>query len=466
MGVHGDKSVSYPNRKPFFFKDIQEAYMNRGVNDHAISSISVHGFKSLIDMCTVDLRNLTLLAGANSSGKSSIMQPLLMMKQTIDDEYNFGDLKINGPHVKFTLVDQFLSKVSGKEEERNEFEISIRIGDKLELTESFSKKSGKKKSDAAGIEISKMIVGTNDGILLLRPEAKHEEIRSDNQQFNFKTVFRNILPDDRLEVKRDRCFLGLRLQRQNLAEEVMYGSFPFAQEIRRIIHVPAFRGNPERNYQLASVGEVYPGTFDKYIASIIHEWQKNGDHRLDALGKALLEMGLTWKVRAEPIDDAHVKIDVGRLPKSAVGGGKDMVSIADVGFGVSQTLPVIVALLAAGPGQLVYIEQPEIHLHPRAQIAIAKIMADAANRGVRVVAETHSSYILLGVQTLVAEGYLSPENVKLHWFKRRSEDGGTEVLSADLDRAGAFGDWPEDFADVELTEQSRYMDAAQKILES
>ena len=91
------------------------------------------------------------------------------------------------------------------------------------------------------------------------------------------------------------------------------------------------------------------------------------------------------------------------------GTPEDLVSIADVGFGISQTLPVIVALLAAEPGQLVYIEQPEIHLHPRAQMAMAKILADAANRGVRVVAETHSSLLLLGIQSLVAEGKLSPD---------------------------------------------------------
>jgi predicted ATPase len=143
-----------------------------------------------------------------------------------------------------------------------------------------------------------------------------------------------------------------------------------------------------------------------------------------------------------------------------------MVSIADVGFGISQTLPVIVSLLAAEPGQLVYIEQPEIHLHPRAQMAMAKILADAANRGVKVVAETHSSLLLLGVQSLVAEGKLSPDKVKLHWFKRRPEDGVTEVSSADLDNAGAFGDWPEDFSSTEMDADTRYIHAAEAKLES
>jgi predicted ATPase len=139
-------------------------------------------------------------------------------------------------------------------------------------------------------------------------------------------------------------------------------------------------------------------------------------------------------------------------------GTDDLVSIADVGLGVSQVLPVLVALLVAEPGQLVYIEQPELHLHPRAQVALAQVLADAANRGVRVVAETHSSLLLLGVQTLIAEGKLEPEKVMLHWFSR-GEDGSTTIRSVQPDENGAYGDWPEDFADVELETQHKYLDA-------
>ena len=107
------------------------------------------------------------------------------------------------------------------------------------------------------------------------------------------------------------------------------------------------------------------------------------------------------------------------------------------------------------------LEQPEIHLHPRAQTILAEIIADAAKRGVRVVVETHSDLLILGVQTLVAEGKLSPDIVKLHWFSR-NEKGATSITSADLDETGAFGeDWPEDFADVRLQAQQRYLDAAE-----
>ena len=192
--------------------------------------------------------------------------------------------------------------------------------------------------------------------------------------------------------------------------------------------------------------------------SLIHEWQETKDKRLKTVTNALRTLGLTEEVGIERISDAHIELHVGRhLHDNA--GETDMVNIADVGFGVSQVLPVLVAIIAAEQGQLVYIEQPELHLHPRAQVALAQVLANAAKRGVRVVAETHSSLLLLGIQTLVAEGDLSPDLVKLHWFTR-NESGVTEVKSADLDEAGAYGEWPEDFADVSLHAQSGYIKAA------
>jgi len=70
------------------------------------------------------------------------------------------------------------------------------------------------------------------------------------------------------------------------------------------------------------------------------------------------------------------------------------------------------------------------------------------------------------VQALVAEGRLSPELVKLHWFTRSKTTGATTIRSADLDDAGAFGDWPEDFGDVELDIDKRYLDAAEAKMSS
>ncbi len=94
---------------------------------------------------------------------------------------------------------------------------------------------------------------------------------------------------------------------------------------------------------------------------------------------------------------------------------------------------------------------------------MAEILADAIIEGKKLVIETHSSLLLRRVQTLVAEGKLPPELIKLHWFTLL-EDGSTQISSADLDETGAFGDWPEDFHTVTLNSESRYLDAAEALL--
>ncbi|HEY9419997.1 MAG TPA: AAA family ATPase, partial [Thermoanaerobaculia bacterium] len=229
---------------------------------------------------------------------------------------------------------------------------------------------------------------------------------------------------------------------------------------QQIIHVPGLRGNPERSYSTSAVGDYFPGTFEHYVASILMSWKKSAREKLVSLNQSLRLLGLTSTIEAKPLDATRVELLVGRLPTIGKSDNRDLVNIVDVGFGVSQVLPVLVALLTAQPGQLVYIEQPELHLHPRAQQAMASILADAASRGVRVVAETHSSVLLLAVRTLVAQGKLDPDLVKLHWFTRDSR-GATQISSADLDNLGAYGDWPVDFGEVEMDADNAYLDAVE-----
>ena len=418
-----------------------------------ITKIAVSGFKSLAKECAIDIRPLTILAGANSSGKSSILQPLLMLKQTLEAPYDPGPLLIDGPNVQFTLAEQFLSKLVG-EERADRFQIRI---ESSELDTTFSTTTTFKQGQS-GIEIAEMTrktevdqpLGPPPESFTLYPEMSKEEIDSQADQVPILKEFD--------VVRRLGCFLGLQSQDGRSGFEI---TLIVKSHIVNSIHLPGLRGNPERTYKLASTGSQYPGTFDNYVASIIHEWQNTTDERLDTLTDALYTLGLTGQIGTKKIGDTRIELQVGRLPYDKT-GETDMVSITDVGFGVSQILPVLVALIVAEPGRLVYLEQPELHLHPRAQVALVQVLAEAAKRGVRVVVETHSSLLLLAVQTLVAEDDLSPELVKLHWFTR-GDNGATEVNTADLDEAGAYGDWPEDFDDVDLKAQSRYLNAADRV---
>lgn len=415
---------------------------------YGIAALNVRGFKSLWGETHIETRPLTILAGANSSGKTSVMQPLLLLKQTLEAPYDPGPLLLDGPNVRFTSTKQMFSTASNTSTAE-----WIEIG--LDLSDSRRVTSRYRLGEPSGIRLMETRYDGGVTDCTFRDGMSGSEIM-DQLEPRLGPWLRS--PSDREQIEfrvaRNRCFL--------VAEAGLTMTFAYADEfiavIHSIIHVRGLRGNPARTYKTTAVGDAYAGTFENYVASVIHQWQDLGDDRPHDLGRQMDALQLGGAVTAHPIDDTQVELRVARLVgrdrDRAIG---DTVSIADVGFGVSQSLPVIVALLAAKPEQLVFIEQPEIHLHPRAQFAMAKVLADAANRGVRVVAETHSSLLLMGVQAAVAEGYLAPELVKLHWFQR-DDDGATHVTSADLDADGAFGEWPEDFGLVELEAESRYLD--------
>jgi predicted ATPase len=426
-----------------------------------ITKISVCGYKSIKDECTIDIYPLTILAGVNSSGKSSIIQPLLLMKQTLEAPYDPGALLLNGSNVRFTSVDQLLTRHS-------ENELGSKFSVEIEVDKEFSVRNTFEKNPKKGIDIAETCYRKGDYASTLLPVMSEEEINSmlpdfeKNRRMNSIVLNQHENTNYHWTVSRNRCYLKLELQIES--EGGIWTSSTTdnvdisLQFVREIIHIPGLRGNPERTYKVAAVGN-FPGTFEVYVASLIANWQDEESPKLQKLGESLKALGLAEKVDIRKVDDTQVEVRVGHRQKNRT----EMVSIADVGFGVSQTLPVIVALIVANPQQLVYIEQPEIHLHPRAQAALADIIVEAVNRGVRVTLETHSDLFLRRIQSLVAEDQLAHDRVKLHLFSK-DEDGFTQVSTANLDTDGSFGDWPEDFGDVDLQEESRYLDAADKKL--
>jgi hypothetical protein len=436
-----------------------------GKQPRGITGITISGFKSLREESHIEVRPLTILAGANSSGKSSIMQPLLLMKQTLESSHDPGTFLLDGGNVAFSSVDQFMSR-KGRDQ-FSDFTVTLYLSNDKSISVRYQKLIDKNGNPIVPIE---MHTRDSEGDeCTFKQNMSPHEIRSqiDDKLVEFfesvdeKTADKSIVASWR--VIRDRCFLLFQRfysDEREYAGTIKVGHIDGYEDlILDAIHVPGLRGNPKRNYPAATAtGPRFPSTFEYYVAGIIYYWGQSENNRLNTLSNYLKLLGLTWKVEAKRLDDTQVEIRVGRTKQPKRGGSQDMVSIADVGFGVSQVLPVLVALLAAEPGQLVYIEQPELHLHPRAQVALAQILADAANRGVRVVAETHSSLLLLSLQTLIANGSLKPEDTILHWFQRDEDSGNTHITPVIPDLDGAYGDWPEDFTDVELETQKHYLD--------
>jgi hypothetical protein len=429
---------------------------------YGIAEITVTGFKSISDEQSIEIRPLTILAGANSSGKSSMMQPLLLLKQTLEAPYDPGPLLLNGPNVKFTSADQLLSRI-GKGHSLGSFQVGMRMnaGDGFALRF--------RKEHKVAFQIESMEISSERGTMTFWPEMSHDDIVKAGFPAN-KDLASESFPkgysEPYLKPMQQRCFLAPAWVAKAPDDNSLIfeqTGLPWEWIIPQVIHVPGLRGNPERAYPVTGLGPTYPGTFERYTASVIGQWMEQGEEKLQALNADLKLLSLTGGITVFRPNEVQIEIHVARLPDVAPRLPEDRVNIADVGVGVSQVLPILVALHAATPRQLVYVEQPETHLHPRAQVALAQVLAAAANRGARVVVETHSSMLLLGIQTLVAEGRLDPNTVKLHWFERE-KNGRTLVRSGELDEAGRFGQWPEDFDDVTLHAQKEYLDAADRRL--
>jgi hypothetical protein len=454
--------------------------------------IEVEGFKALRQPARLELRPLTVIAGANSGGKSSIMQPLLLLKQTLEASFDPGPLLLDGPHAQFTLMSQLLSRGRRKDDVAPRFGITFgpcddrsfrdEIGGEwphpnLPVRLSFGPQSTKSVQafapPAAQVEIAldgqwhqvspEMGIELVAAIIATAAPTLGEQV--------LRTADRWRLDDPPV---RHRIAGGVWLRPRDPAAQrvegglLMWSFLPlqhYGEFLRSILHLPGLRGHRDRRYATSHLSIedglfVSQGPFTPYAASLLAQWQDQRDPRLQQVHEGLRALGLSAKVVAKRVNAAELELKVARLPVLQQGGANDLVDIADVGFGVSQVLPILVALAAAAPGQLVYVEQPELHLHPRAQRALGRLLAEAAARGVCVVAETHSRLVLRAIQTALADSTLKPEQVGLHWFSRDPESGFATVRLAELDEKGAFGDWPVDFSEVEAEADDAWLDLA------
>ena len=426
-----------------------------------IEEIRVQGYKSLVD-ATLHVRPLTLLAGTNSSGKSSIMQPLLLIKQTMEAPYQpAGALVLDGAHVQAETAGELVSSISNTLRQiQTTFVGVVNYSDgnqkvTIEMNYEQFKAIFLLKSQKLSTDSTKKYETLIEPDMTWLDFLKQMEVNAPGSSILLKNGSGSIIQDG-------SGFLKVLVNNEKgELTNVLGGSGPLEHTLARIMHIPGLRRKPERSYFSTSFDDRIKGAFDLYAAGTVSQWQEQKNtEALAQLNGYLRRLGLTDSVTAKVKNANEVELSVSRLPAGSKGKPRkaDMVNIADVGIGVSQVLPILVALIAAQEGQIVYVEQPELHLHPRAQVAMAELLAEAANRGVRVIVETHSSLLLLTVQTLIAQDRIKNTDVALHWFARDAK-GATTVNYVQPDEDGAYGEWPEDFGDVELKAQDAYLTA-------
>lgn len=260
-----------------------------------ITKITVGGYKSIAQEQSIEIRPLTILAGANSSGKSSIMQPLLLMKQTLEAPYDPGALLLDGPIVKFTSADQILSVIPSPLFTSN-FLVAITTSSDNEIAISFAKELG------TAFKIQAMFSHVKGISLRFIPEMEHEQILNELTQSASNPLDSNV----QLSIVRNRCFLEFGLKIIDDLERAVYpasllsnivevakafgssqtsiNDIVFTAEIRRclqeLIYLPGLRGSPLRTYFVAAVGSNFQGTFESYVASILIGWQLEHQEKL------------------------------------------------------------------------------------------------------------------------------------------------------------------------------------------
>ena len=137
------------------------------------------------------------------------------------------------------------------------------------------------------------------------------------------------------------------------------------------------------------------------------------------------------------------------------------VLITDVGFGVSQILPVITLCYYAPEGSTIILEQPEIHLHPRVQAGLADVFIDAVKtRNIQIILESHSEHLLRRLQRRIAEEVLTPRSAALYFCT--AEGGESHLQNLNLDPFGNLTNWPKDFFGDEFGEIAAMSQAALK----
>jgi predicted ATPase len=371
-----------------------------------ITSIHLHNFKCWADE-RVPLGTLTLVTGLNGAGKSTLLQSLLVLRQSSEQGLLAeGRLAINGELVTLgTGRDVFC-----EDAEDDSLALGLRWHDGQEATWSFR------------------YDGTAD-VLEADPKAVLSvpvEVVSDTSI---------VTPTPLVHSPFGRDFFHLAAER--VGPRVSAEVSEFRVRVRR---------------EMGSRGELAA----HFLA--VHGRDPVGLRALqhpDAVSDSLVDQVEAWLGEVSPGARLHIgehrDLDAVQIRYSFAGpaGGTNEYRATNVGFGLSYTLPILVAALAARPGALVVVENPEAHLHPRGQVRLAGLLSTAAAQGVQVLIETHSDHVLNGVRLAVHAGTLSPNDTRIHFFERRTtpERSYAARLSPVIDADGRLDPWPPGFFD-------------------
>lgn len=449
-----------------------------------ISHLRIKNFKGWQDSGDIRLAPLTLLFGTNSAGKTSIPQLLLMLRQTLEstdrkrvlhlgDKSTLVDLGTYEDIVFQHDLDRTLQFTIGwnaaspviVEDPLSDFRLSAsELRFSVDLKADRNRQPQVERFSYALLEENRELVA---GMQRRSTGAKYDlvtegyrEVRQLGRAWPLPPPYHfHGFPDEAVAYYQNTAFvsdLALRLQ------ELM----------KSVFHVGPVREYPDRTYlwsgeQHQHVGQRGERAVEAILAAKDRRFNSKPRQPTKTLDRLVAErlqnMGLIHAFEVRQIAKGRKEYEVllqthPRLPQ---------VKLTDVGFGISQVLPVIVECFSTPPRSIVIFEQPEIHLHPKVQSDLADVFVDAIHaredgqeRHVQFIIESHSEHFLRRLQRRIAEEALKPEDAALYFVHTDAAEARIEAL--DVDSFGNIKNWPENFFGDEMADLVARTDAQAK----
>ncbi|MCC9608566.1 DUF3696 domain-containing protein [Blastopirellula sp. JC732] len=445
-----------------------------------ITELSATNFKSWSRINRMRLSSITGLFGTNSSGKSSILQLLLMLRQTTESTDRALVLEVGGEK-SLVQLGSFNDLVYQHQPSSGmEFELTWTLPKALDVINPSKKKAVLFSGDQMSLNCK--LSSTRENL----PRVDSVTYTLDSEEF---TMEKKGVANGKYNLKSKGDFKLKRMQGRawDLPAPTKFYGFPdqvfsyyqnasfladlqleFEELFKRLYYLGPLREFPKRAYTWSGaepddMGQRGERAVDALLSSrargpyIDPGRYKKKKTLEEQVAYWLKELGLihSFSVKRISKNSNFYEVKVRKGPKSAE------VSITDVGFGVSQILPVLVLCYYVPEGSVVVLEQPEIHLHPMVQTGLADVFINAIQtRNIQIILESHSEHLLRRLQRRIAEETLSSQDVALYFCD--TDEGHSRLSRLELDIFGNIKNWPKDFFGDEFEEMKAITDAAMK----
>lgn len=432
----------------------------------------IKNFKAWRDTGDIRLAPLTVIFGGNSAGKSSLGHLLLALKQTALLSDRKRSLHLGDPN---SLIDlgTFSDCLYGHDmSNKLEFSLQWKLSTVLSVENTLNPKKEIYQGDELSLDAT-LKVGKSD-----QPEIekiRYALIKDGKQALEINQTPDNSLVADPLKLiksvgrswKLDSPEKFYRFADATLARFQNAGFLAdFSLEVERMLnalfYLGPLRSHPERIYPWS--GNTPPDVGMRGESAVAALLAAERDQRKLNRGKGkplqafaafiakwLTELGVIHSFSVKPVAKGRKEYEV--LIKTHADAPE--VKLTDVGFGISQVLPALVEAFYAPPNSTVWMEQPEIHLHPQVQARLADAFISAVQaweggqpRNVQLIVESHSEHFLSRLQRRVAEGVIAPEDVAIYFCKRSGKSA--ELQPLELDLYGNIQNWPDNFFGNEM----------------